>query len=148
MLSGLRLLVASAVWLGLFSNVLAQSPSGTSPTMVNVCAAAASSYAEQTEVFSDAIKLLMYETRNNPSEQALRLEALKPRQQAFQQQALAQAQAQRSTLALTPQEAETDVQVKTWVIQHVLDFATDKYGQDKLFFKFYIVNRCKKQFGL
>jgi hypothetical protein len=116
-------------------------------SVVTVCAEVANSYAEQTEVYSDAIKLLMYETRNNPAEQAERLEKLKPRHEAFKQTALTQEQERRQSRSFSAQDATSDIQIKTWVIEHLLDFATDKYGQDKLFFKFYIVNRCKKQFA-
>jgi hypothetical protein len=38
-------------------------------------------------------------------------------------------------------------QVQTWVIEQLWTFAKDKYGQDKLFFKFYINNRCKERFA-
>jgi hypothetical protein len=48
---------------------------------------------------------------------------------------------------LNTKDAELDTQIKSWVIGNLLAFATDKYGQDKLFFKFYIVNRCKQQFA-
>ncbi len=127
--------------------LLAQEAAKPSVTVISACAAAANSYAEQTEVFSDAIKLLMYESRNNPAEQAQRLDKLKPRQEDFKQNALSQEQEKRQSLQLSDPEREMDSQVKTWVIDHVLDFATEKFGQDKLFFKFYIVNRCKKQFA-
>jgi hypothetical protein len=33
------------------------------------------------------------------------------------------------------------------VIDRLFVFAQEKYGQDKLFFKFYINNRCKQQFA-
>ena len=114
---------------------------------VTVCAEAATSYAVQTEVYSDAIKLLMFESRNNPAEQTERLDKLKPRHEAFKQTALAQEQELRQSRSFSAPDAAFDTQVKSWVIEHLLDFATEKYGQDKLFFKFYIVNRCKKQFA-
>ena len=44
------------------------------------------------------------------------------------------------------QEAALDLEVKHWVIDQLFVFAKDKYGQDKLFFKFYINNRCKERF--
>ncbi len=116
-------------------------------SVVTVCAEVANSYAEQTEVYSDAIKLLMYESRNNPAEQAERLEKLKPRHEAFKQTALTQEQERRQSRSFSAQDATSDTQIKTWVIENLLDFATEKFGQDKLFFKFYIVNRCKKQFA-
>ena len=105
------------------------------------------SYADQTEVYSDAIKLLMYESRSNPTDQAERLEKLKPSHEAFKQAALTQEQESRQSRSFGAQDAAFDTQIKSWVIEHLLEFATEKYGQDKLFFKFYIVNRCKKQFA-
>ena len=132
--------------LGVVSSSLAQEAAPVR-SAVTVCAEAATSYAVQTEVYSDAIKLLMYETRNNPAEQTERLDKLKPRHEAFKQTALAQEQELRQSRSLGAQDAAFDTQVKSWVIEYLLDFATEKYGQDKLFFKFYIVNRCKKQFA-
>ncbi len=114
---------------------------------VTVCAEAANSYALQTEVYSDAIKLLMYESRNNPAEQAQRLAALQPRHDAFKPTALDQEQTRRQSQTWSAADVRNDTQIKTWVIDNLLAFATDKYGQDALFFKFYIVNRCKKQFA-
>ena len=116
-------------------------------SMITVCAEAANSYALQTESYSDAIKLLMYESRNNPAEQAERLDKLKPRHEDFKQAALSQEQARRTSHAWSAADVHNDTQIKTWVIDNLLAFATDKYGQDALFFKFYIVNRCKKQFA-
>ena len=113
---------------------------------VTVCVESANSYAEQTEVYSDAIKLLMYEGRNKPAEQNAGLEKLQPRHEAFKQTALAQEKERRQSQAWSAADVQSDTQIKTWVIDNLLAFATDKYGQDKLFFKFYIVNRCKKQF--
>jgi hypothetical protein len=133
--------------LGASHQILAQEPAISARSNVAVCAEAASSYAEPTEEYSDAIKLLMYESRNNPVEQTERLEKFKPRHEAFKQTALAQEQERRQSRSFSAQDLASDTQIKTWVIDHMLDFATDKYGQDKLFFKFYIVNRCKKQFA-
>jgi hypothetical protein len=139
-------LLSPAILLGVVSPSLAQE-AASARSVVTVCAEAASSYAVQTEVYSDAIKLLMYETRNNPAEQTERLDKLKPSHEAFKQTALAQEQALRQSRSFSAQDLASDTQIKTWVIDHLLDFATEKYGQDKLFFKFYIVNRCKKQFA-
>jgi hypothetical protein len=133
--------------LGASLQTLAQEPTTSARSHVTVCAEAASSYAEPTEVYSDAIKLLMYESRNNPAEQTERLEKLKPRHEDFKQMAWTQEQERRQSRSFSAQDLASDTQIKTWVIDHLLDFATEKYGQDKLFFKFYIVNRCKKQFA-
>ena len=139
-------LVSAVALLGVVSPSLAQEAAPVR-NAVTVCAEAATSYAVQTEVYSDAIKLLMYETRNNPAEQTERLDKLKLRHESFKQTALAQEQELRQSRSFSPQDLASDTQIKTWVIDHLLDFATEKYGQDKLFFKFYIVNRCKKQFA-
>ena len=139
-------LLSPAILLGVVSPSLAQE-AASARSVVTVCAEAASSYAVQTEVYSDAIKLLMYETRNNPAEQTERLDKLKPRHETFKQNALADEQARRQSQAWSTTDVQNDTHIKTWVIDHLLDFATEKYGQDKLFFKFYIVNRCKKQFA-
>jgi len=148
MFSIVRLALLGAVaLLGLVSSSLAQESATSSRSHVTVCAEAATSYAVPTEAYSDAIKLLMYETRNNPAEQTERLDKLKPRHEAFKQAALAQEQELRQSRSFSAQDLASDTQIKTWVIDHLLDFATEKYGQDKLFFKFYIVNRCKKQFA-
>ena len=134
--------------LGASLQTLAQEPPATSSrSHVTVCAEAATSYAVPTEAYSDAIKLLMFESRNNAAEQTERLDKLKPRHESFKQTALAQEQALRQSRSFSAQDLASDTQIKTWVIDHLLDFATEKYGQDKLFFKFYIVNRCKKQFA-
>ena len=147
MLTSVRFALFSAIAsLGVVSPSLAEEAAPVR-SAVTVCAEAATSYAVQTEVYSDAIKLLMYETRNNPAEQTERLDKLKPRHEAFKQTALAQEQALRQSRSFSAQDLASDTQIKTWVIDHLLDFATEKYGQDKLFFKFYIVNRCKKQFA-
>ena len=143
----MRLALVSASLLGACFQTLAQEPPTSARSHVTVCAEAATSYAVQTEVYSDAIKLLMYESRSNPTDQADRLEKLKPSHEAFKQTALAQEQERRQSRPFSAQDLSSDTQIKTWVIDHLLDFATDKYGQDKLFFKFYIVNRCKKQFA-
>jgi hypothetical protein len=142
-----RLAQLCAALLGMSFQTLAQEPATSSRSHVTVCAEAATSYAEPTEAYSDAIKLLMHETRSNPAEQTERLDKLKPRHEAFKQTALTQEQERRQSRSFSAQDATSDIQIKTWVIEHLLDFATDKYGQDKLFFKFYIVNRCKKQFA-
>ena len=143
----LRFALVCLSLLGASHQILAQEPATSARSHVTVCAEAASSYAEPTEAYSDAIKLLMYESRNNPVEQTERLEKFKPRHEAFKQTALAQEQERRQSRSFSAQDLASDTQIKTWVINHLLDFATDKYGQDKLFFKFYIVNRCKKQFA-
>jgi hypothetical protein len=142
-----RLAQLCAALLGMSFQTLAQEPATSSRSHVTVCAEAATSYAEPTEAYSDAIKLLMYESRNNPAEQAERLEKLKPRHEAFKQTALTQEQERRQSRSFSAQDATSDTQIKTWVIENLFDFATEKFGQDKLFFKFYIVNRCKKQFA-
>ena len=143
----LRFALVCLSLLGASHQILAQEPATSARSHVTVCAEAATSYAVQTEVYSDAIKLLMYESRNNPVEQTERLEKFKPRHEAFKQTALAQEQERRQSRSFSAQDLSSDTQIKTWVIDHLLDFATDKYGQDKLFFKFYIVNRCKKHFA-
>ena len=143
----LRFALVCLSLLGASFQTLAQEPATSARSHVTVCAEAASGYAEPTEAYSDAIKLLMYESRNNPVEQTERLDKLKPRHEAFKQTALAQEQERRQSRSFSAQDLASDTQIKTWVIDHMLDFATDKYGQDKLFFKFYIVNRCKKQFA-
>ena len=143
----LRFALVCLSLLGASHQILAQEPATSARSHVTVCAEAASSYAEPSEAYSDAIKLLMYESRNNPVEQTERLEKFKPRHEAFKQTALAQEQERRQSRSFSAQDLSSDTQIKTWVIDHLLDFATDKYGQDKLFFKFYIVNRCKKQFA-
>jgi len=145
-MSGQRIALLGAVLLGFSLHTYAQDAT-SARSYVTVCAEAANSYAVQTEVYSDAIKLLMYENRSNPTEQAERLEKLKPRHEAFKQAALTQEQESRQSRSFSAQDAAFDTQIKSWVIEHLLDFATEKYGQDKLFFKFYIVNRCKKQFA-
>jgi len=147
MLTSLRFALLGAIaLLGVVAPSLAQEAAPVR-SVVTVCAEAATSYAVPTEAYSDAIKLLMYETRNNPAGQTERLDKLKPRHEAFKQTALAQEQALRQSRSFSAQDLASDTQIKTWVIDHLLDFATEKYGQDKLFFKFYIVNRCKKQFA-
>ena len=147
MLTGVRFALLSAIAsLGVVSPSLAQEVAPVR-SAVTVCAEAATSYAVQTEVYSDAIKLLMFESRNNAAEQTERLDKLKLRHEVFKQTALAQEQALRQSRSFSAQDLASDTQIKTWVIDHLLDFATEKYGQDKLFFKFYIVNRCKKQFA-
>ena len=143
----MRLALVSASLLGACFQTLAQEPATSARSHVTVCAEAATSYAVQTEVYSDAIKLLMYESRSNPTDQADRLEKLKPSHEAFKQAALTQEQESRQSRSFGAQDAAFDTQIKSWVIEHLLEFATEKYGQDKLFFKFYIVNRCKKQFA-
>jgi hypothetical protein len=116
-------------------------------SVVTVCAEAATRYALQTEAYSDAIKPLMFDTRDNPTEQAQRLDKLQMRHDEFKQAALGQEQERRVSLGWNAKDVELDTQIKAWVIGNLLAFATDKYGQDKLFFKFYIVNRCKQQFA-
>ena len=144
----MRVALVCVVLLGACSLTLAQQPPSTSSrSHVTVCAEAATSYAVPTEAYSDAIKLLMFESRNNAAEQTERLDKLKPRHESFKQTALTQEQELRQSRSFSAQDAASDAQIKTWVIDHLLDFATEKYGQDKLFFKFYIVNRCKKQFA-
>ncbi|NBW55291.1 MAG: hypothetical protein EBR42_08325 [Betaproteobacteria bacterium] len=140
-----RLAWLCASLLGIAFSSGAQDTPGRS--VVTVCAEAANSYALQTEVYSDAIKLLMYESRNNPAEQTERLDKLKPRHEAFKQTALAQEQTRRQNQTWGAADVQHDTQIKTWVTDNLLAFATEKYGQDALFFKFYIVNRCKKQFA-
>ena len=143
----LRFALVCLSLLGASHQILAQEPATSARSHVTVCAEAATSYAVQTEVYSDAIKLLMYESRSNPTDQADRLEKLKPSHEAFKQVALTQEQESRQSRSFGAQDAAFDTQIKSWVIEHLLEFATEKYGQDKLFFKFYIVNRCKKQFA-
>ena len=90
--------------LGASLQTLAQEPATSARSHVTVCAEAASSYAESTEAYSDAIKLLTYESRNNPVEQTERLDKLKPRHEAFKQTALAQEQERRQSRSFSAQD--------------------------------------------
>jgi len=110
----------------------------------SACSAAANQYAQQAERYSDALKLLYYQTRDNPSEEAQRLEAMLPVHESFKTQALRNLQ---TPTGQTPAD-ELSPQVHMWVIDRLFVFAQEKYGQDKLFFKFYINNRCKQQFAV
>ena len=67
-------------------------------SVVTVCAEAATRYALQTEAYSDAIKPLMFDTRDNPTEQAQRLDKLQTRHDEFKQAALGQEQERRVSL--------------------------------------------------
>lgn len=110
----------------------------------SACAAAANQYAQQTERYSDALKLLYYQTRNDPAEQAKRLADMQPVHESFKHQALRTLTSSSDIAEVTALER----QVQAWVIEQLWTFANEKYGQDKLFFKFYINNRCKQQFAV
>jgi len=109
------------------------------------CVAAAEKYAPQTETYSDALKLVMYQTKDNPTDQTAQVQRLQSDHEKFTAQAKASEQAKPQPAS--EQEISLDLEVKHWVIDELFVFAKDKYGQDKLFFKFYINNRCKERFA-
>lgn len=111
----------------------------------SACASAANQYAQQTERYSDALKLLYYQTRDNPADQAKRLADMQAVHESFKNQALRTITGPSDSSA---EVAASDRQVQAWVIEQLWSFANEKYGQDKLFFKFYINNRCKQQFAV
>jgi hypothetical protein len=85
-----------------------------------------------------------HQTRDNPGEQAKRLQEMQAKHDAFKTQALQNIPVQADNM-----EADAiNRQVQTWVIEQLWAFAKDKTGQDKLFFKFYILNRCKEKFAV
>ena len=129
---------------GLSLSVHAQTPD-LSQVARSACVAAAEKYAPQTETYSDALKLVMFQTKDNPTEQA----TLVQRVQADHEKFILQAKASEPAKAkpASEQEVALDLEVKHWVIDQLFVFAKDKYGQDKLFFKFYINNRCKERFA-
>ena len=108
------------------------------------CAAAGTQFASQTERYSDALKLIYHQTRDNPGEQAKRLQEMQAMHESFIPRAL---QNIPSPTENTASDA-INRQVQTWVIEQLWAFAKDKTGQDKLFFKFYILNRCKEKFAV
>jgi len=59
-----------------------------------------------------------------------------------------QAQANIAPLGDTPEAQSIDREVQGWMIQQLLPLAQERAGQDKLYFKFFLNNRCKQQFGL
>ena len=129
---------------GLSLSAQAQTPD-LSQVARSACVAAAEKYAPQTETYSDALKLVMFQTKDNPTEQATQVQ----RVQADHDKFILQAKASEPTKAkpASEQEVALDLEVKHWVIDQLFVFAKDKYGQDKLFFKFYINNRCKERFA-
>ena len=133
------------VWVALSQFAHAQTTLDPAQVARAACVAAAEKYAPQTETYSDALKLVMYQTKDKPTEQAEQVTRMQSEHDAFIPQAKASepAKAQPSS----QQEAALDMEVKHWVIDQLFVFAKDKYGQDKLFFKFYINNRCKERFA-
>ena len=109
------------------------------------CMAAAEKYAPQTETYSDALKLVMYQTKDNPTEQTTQVQRIQSDHESFISPAKASEPAKPKPAS--DQEVALDLEVKHWVIDQLFVFAKDKYGQDKLFFKFYINNRCKERFA-
>ena len=138
-----RLLTTALMCLGGVNVVFAQTSPDAQALARSSCAAAATQYALQTERFSDALKLMNHQTRDNPGEQAQRLQEMQAMHDAFKTQALQNIPVQADNM-----EADAvNRQVQTWVIEQLWAFAKDKTGQDKLFFKFYINNRCKERFA-
>lgn len=135
------------LWFGSAHALFAQAnPSTESLTAAlrSACAAAATQYALPTERYSDALKLLYHQTRDQPDEQAQRLQEMQASHESFKTRAL-------QNLPAPLENSESDAinrQVQTWVIEQLWAFAKDKTGQDKLFFKFYILNRCKEKFAV
>ena len=111
----------------------------------SACMVAAEKYAPQTETFGDALKLVMHRTKDNPTEQAAQVQRVQSEHETFIPQAKAAEPAKAKPAS--EQEAALDLEVKHWVIDQLFVFAKDKYGQDKLFFKFYINNRCKERYA-
>jgi hypothetical protein len=129
---------------GLSLSVHAQTPD-LSQVARSACVAAAEKYAPQTETYSDALKLVMFQTKDNPTEQATQVQRVQADHDKFILQAKASEPAKAKPAS--EQEVALDLEVKHWVIDQLFVFAKDKYGQDKLFFKFYINNRCKERFA-
>ena len=132
------------VCVGLSLSAHAQSPD-LAQVARSACVAAAEKYAPQTETYSDALKLVMYRTKDNPTEQAAQVQRVQADHDTFIPQAKASEPAKAKPAS--EQEVALDLEVKHWVIDQLFVFAKDKYGQDKLFFKFYINNRCKERFA-
>jgi hypothetical protein len=129
---------------GLSLSAQAQTPD-LSQVARSACVAAAEKYAPQTETYSDALKLVMFQTKDNPTEQATQVQRVQADHDKFILQAKASEPAKAKPAS--EQEVALDLEVKHWVIDQLFVFAKDKYGQDKLFFKFYINNRCKERFA-
>ena len=138
-----RLLTTALLCLGGVNAMFAQTSPDAQAVARSSCAAAATQYALQTERYSDSLKLMNHQTRDNPGEQAQRLQEMQAMHDAFKTQALQNMPVQADNM-----EADAiNRQVQTWVIEQLWAFAKDKTGQDKLFFKFYINNRCKERFA-
>jgi hypothetical protein len=138
-----RLLTTALLCLGGNNVLFAQTSPEALAVARSSCAAAATQYALQSERYSDALKLMYHQTKDNPGEQAQRLQEMQAMHDVFKSQAL-------QTIPGQADNMEADAinrQVQTWVIEQLWTFAKDKYGQDKLFFKFYINNRCKERFA-
>ena len=137
-----RLLTTALLCLGGVNLLFAQTSPDAQAIARSSCASAATQYALQTERYSDSLKLMNHQTRDNPGEQAQRLQEMQAMHDAFKTQALQNMPGQADNM-----EADAiNRQVQTWVIEQLWAFAKDKTGQDKLFFKFYINNRCKERF--
>jgi hypothetical protein len=125
-----RSLAAVLLWLAGANVLFAQNSPDSIALARSSCAAAGTQFASQTERYSDALKLMNHQTRDNHD--------------AFKTQALQNIPVQADNM-----EADAiNRQVQTWVIEQLWAFAKDKTGQDKLFFKFYILNRCKEKFAV
>ena len=134
--------IASLVCLPL---VWAQSTSADSASLTRAaCARASEQWAGKAERYSETLKVLLFQTRDNPTEQAQRLDELAQAHASFRQQA----QASIAPLGDTPEAQSIDREVQSWMIQQLLPLAQERAGQDKLYFKFFLNNRCKQQFGL
>ena len=145
----MRVLRLNSIYLGiacvgLIQQALAQPVADLAQVARSACMVAAEKYAPQTETYSDALKLVMYRTKDNPTEQAAQVLRVQADHDTFIPQAKAAEPAKAKPAS--EQEAALDLEVKHWVIDQLFVFAKDKYGQDKLFFKFYINNRCKERF--
>lgn len=134
--------IASLVCLPL---VWAQSTSADSASLTRAsCARASEQWAGKAERYSESLKFMRHETRDNPGEQARRNDELAQAHASFRQQA----QANIAPLGDTPEAQSIDREVQGWMIQQLLPLAQERAGQDKLYFKFFLNNRCKQQFGL
>jgi len=139
-----RSLAAALLWLAGANVLFAQNSPDPIALARSSCAAAGTQFALQTERYSDALKLMNHQTRDNPGEQAKRLQEMQAMHDAFKTRALQNIPVQADNM-----EADAiNRQVQTWVIEQLWAFAKDKTGQDKLFFKFYILNRCKEKFAV
>ena len=116
-----RLLTTALMCLGGVNVVFAQTSPDAQALARSSCAAAATQYALQTERFSDALKLMNHQTRDNPGEQAQRLQEMQAMHDAFKTQAL-------QNMPVQADNTEADAvnrQVQTWVIEQLWAFAKD-----------------------